>query len=406
MRLFIAIHYLEIGGVETSLINLLLSLDPQQVEVDLLVYDPRGEMMEFIPGWVKQIEAPKAYRYIERPLKETLLAGEWKMVWARLRAKWAMRQYSKQHHPEDGGAIFGYIGRYITPILPSLANLGHYDLAISYLTPHNIVLKKVDASKKVAWIHTDYSTIDVNAALELPVWSGFDHIVSISDHVSETFCSVFPSLRPKLLRIDNVLTTKFVRQRACGERPDDMPLYKDAVHLLTIGRFSYPKNIESIPRFCRLLREKGINVHWFIIGYGDSTLIEQALEQEAMGDYVHLLGKRANPYPYIAHCDWYVQPSRYEGKSVAVTEAQILCKPVIITAYPTAASQVKHGKDGVIVPLDSPEHTAEGMAKVLQDTTLRQQLTDYLSNHNYSNEQEAEKVMQLMEHSPTNETDN
>lgn len=208
---------------------------------------------------------------------------------------------------------------------------------------------------------------------------------------------MFPSLRPKLLRIDNVLTTDFVRQRAHGGRPDDMPLHKDAVHLLTIGRFSYPKNIESIPRFCRLLREKGINVHWFIIGYGDSTLIEQALEQEAMSGYVHILGKRANPYPYIAHCDWYVQPSRYEGKSVAVTEAQILCKPVIITAYPTAASQVQDGKDGVIVPLDSPEHTAEGMAKTLEDTTLQQQLTDYLSTHDYGNEQEAEKVMQLME---------
>jgi hypothetical protein len=397
MRLFIAIHYLEIGGVETSLINLLLALNPQRVEVDLLVYDPRGEMMEFIPGWVKQIEAPKAYRYIERPLKETLLAGEWRMVWARLRAKWAMLQYSKQRQPKDGSAISSYIGQYVTPILPSLAHLGHYDLAISYLNPHDIVLQKVNASKKVAWTYTDYSSIDVNAALELPVWSGFDHIVSISDHVSKTFCSVFPSLRSKLLRIDNVLTTEFVRQRAHGERPDDMPLHQNAIHLLTIGRFSYPKNIESIPRFCRLLREKGLNVHWFIIGYGDSTLIDQAIEQEAMSDYVHILGKRANPYPYIAHCDWYVQPSRYEGKSVAVTEAQILCKPVIITAYPTAASQVKNGKDGVIVPLDSPEHTAEGMANALQNITLQQQLTDYLSTHDYGNEQEAEKVMQLME---------
>ena len=354
-------------------------------------------MMEFIPGWVKQIEAPKAYRYIERPLKETLLAGEWRMVWARLRAKWAMLQYSKQRQPKDGSAISSYIGQYVTPILPSLAHLGHYDLAISYLNPHDIVLQKVNASKKVAWTYTDYSSIDVNAALELPVWSGFDHIVSISDHVSKTFCSVFPSLRSKLLRIDNVLTTEFVRQRAHGERPDDMPLHQNAIHLLTIGRFSYPKNIESIPRFCRLLREKGLNVHWFIIGYGDSTLIDQAIEQEAMSDYVHILGKRANPYPYIAHCDWYVQPSRYEGKSVAVTEAQILCKPVIITAYPTAASQVKNGKDGVIVPLDSPEHTAEGMANALQNITLQQQLTDYLSTHDYGNEQEAEKVMQLME---------
>lgn len=396
MRLFISIHYLEIGGVETSLINLLLALNPQRVEVDLLVYDPRGEMMEFIPSWVKQIKAPKTYRYIERPLKETLLAGEWRMVWARLRAKWAMQRYTMQKYPKDGSAIFGYIGNYVTPILSSLDYLGEYDLAISYLTPHNIVLKKIDASKKVAWIHTDYSTIDVNAALELPVWEGFDHIVSISDHVSETFCSVFPSLRPKLLRIDNVLTTEFVRQRARGERPDDMPLHKDAVHLLTIGRYSHQKYLDSIPTLCRLLREKGINVHWFIIGYGDSTLIDAALEQEAMSDYVHLLGKRANPYPYIAHCDWYVQPSRYEGKSVAVTEAQILCKPVIITAYPTAASQVTHGKDGVIVPLDTPELTAEGMAKSLQDTALRQQLTDYLTAHDYGNEQEAQKVMQLM----------
>ena len=90
MRIFIAIHYLEIGGVETSLINLLLALDPNRVEVDLLVYDPRGEMMELIPDWVHQIKAPKTYHYIERPLKETLLVGEWKMVWARLRAKWAM----------------------------------------------------------------------------------------------------------------------------------------------------------------------------------------------------------------------------------------------------------------------------------------------------------------------------
>ena len=91
MRIFIAIHYLEIGGVETSLINLLLALDPNRVEVDLLVYDPRGEMMELIPDWVPQIKAPKAYHYIERPLKETLLTAAFKVAWARLKAKWEMR---------------------------------------------------------------------------------------------------------------------------------------------------------------------------------------------------------------------------------------------------------------------------------------------------------------------------
>ena len=377
MRIFIAIHYLEIGGVETSLINLLLALDPNRVEVDLLVYDPRGEMMELIPDWVRQIKAPKTYHYIERPLKETLLAGEWNLVWARLRAKWAMRQY-------------------VTPILPSLDYLGEYDLAISYLTPHDIVKEKVNARQKIAWIHTDYSTIDVNAELELPIWASFDHIVSISDHVSQTFSTVFPRLSPKLLRIDNLLTSDFVRQRAKGDCPQDMSLQKDAIRLLTIGRYSYPKNLESIPLLCRLLREQGLNIEWFIIGYGDDSLIQSALTQEQMEDHVHLLGKKANPYPYIAHCDWYIQPSRYEGKSIAVTEAQILGKPVMVTAYPTAASQITPGKDGLIVPMDTPESTAQAMGLALRDTDTRERMISYLQTHDYGNAAEVEKVYQLL----------
>ena len=396
MRIFIAIHYLEIGGVETSLINLLQALDPERVEVDLFVYDPRGEMMEFIPNRINLLKAPKAYNYIERPIKEVLLAGQFKIALARLKAKWEMQQYTRVKHPKDSSAIFGYIGKCITPILPSLYYLGEYDLAISYLMPHNIVKEKVKARKKIAWIHTDYSTIDVNAELELPIWASYNHIISISDHVSKTFSTVFPSLRPKLLRIDNLLTSDFVRQRAQGERPIDMPLYKDAIHLLTIGRYSYQKNIESIPLLCRLLRELGLNIHWFVIGYGDDTLIQNALSLEQMEGYVHLLGKRTNPYPYIAHCDWYIQPSRYEGKSIAVTEAQILGKPVIVTAYPTAASQIKQGQDGLIVPMDSPEVTAKAMAKALRDTPLREHIFTYLQANDYGNAEEVEKIYHLV----------
>ena len=47
-------------------------------------------------------------------------------------------------------------------------------------------------------------------------------------------------------------------------------------------------------------------------------------------------------------CDLYVQPSRYEGKAVTVTEAKILAKPILITNYSTAESQIEDGIDGVI----------------------------------------------------------
>lgn len=397
-RIFISIHYLEIGGAETSLIGLLQALDPEQVEVDLFVHDHRGEMMPFIPQWVNLLPEIPEYAGIERPMVEVLKKGHIQLLLARLVARWQFQQYVRKNHPKDGSSLFGYIGKYVTPILPSLHRYGIYDLAISFLTPHNIVLEKVQAKKKICWIHTDYTNIDVNATLELPVWSRYDYIVSISEEVGKGFCQVFPSLQSKLIEIENILSPAFIRKRAQeGGLPQDMPTSPQEITLLTIGRYCYAKKMEEIPILCRLLREKGLSVKWYIIGFGSSdTDIRQAIQQEGMQEHVVLLGKRTNPYPYIAACDWYIQPSRYEGKSVVVREAQILQKPVIITAYPTAASQVTNGMDGVIVPLPV-EACAEAMAKALTNQELKAQIVEHLCTHDYGNEKEVEKIYQIIE---------
>ena len=113
-----------------------------------------------------------------------------------------------------------------------------------------------------------------------------------------------------------------------------------------------------------------------------------------MEDHVIILGKKTNPYPYIKACDIYVQPSRYEGKSVTVREAQILCKPVIVTNYTTAPSQIKDGIDGVIVPMDNTK-CADGIVDFIKNKDLQSQIIDYLQTHHYGNEEEVEKVYQL-----------
>ncbi len=134
---------------------------------------------------------------------------------------------------------------------------------------------------------------------------------------------------------------------------------------------------------------------WYIIGYGDDTLIRQKIKDAGMENHVVILGKRDNPYPYIKACDIYVQPSRYEGKSVTVREAQMLCKPVVVTNYPTASSQIKNGVDGIIVPMDN-DGCAKGLAKVILDKDMQKRLTDYLKTHDYGNESEVEKIYQLL----------
>ena len=134
---------------------------------------------------------------------------------------------------------------------------------------------------------------------------------------------------------------------------------------------------------------------WYIIGYGEDTLIRQKIKDAGMENHVVILGKRDNPYPYIKACDIYVQPSRYEGKSVTVREAQMLCKPVVVTNYPTASSQIKNGVDGIIVPMDN-DGCAKGLAKVILDKDMQKRLTDYLKTHDYGNESEVEKIYQLL----------
>ena len=125
-------------------------------------------------------------------------------------------------------------------------------------------------------------------------------------------------------------------------------------------------------------------------------MIKKRIRECGMEQYVILLGKKVNPYPYMKACDIYVQPSRYEGKAVTVREAQILYKPVVITNFPTAKSQLQDGVDGLIVPLDN-DLAAKGIANFIKNVSLQQRFIEYMQTHDYGNEKEVKKIYALME---------
>lgn len=346
-----------------------------------------------IPPQVNLLPEIPEYAQIERPLKEVLRDGYLRILMARLKAKWQFARYAKRNQPKDGSAVFSYVAQSVASFLPPIAPEKEYDLAISFLAPHDIVLKKVRAKKKVAWIHTDYSQIDVDQALELPVWAGYDKIVSISPDVTKAFLGVFPSLEHKIVEIPNVLSPMFVRERAESLSNAmvemEMPREYGFVNLLSVGRFSSSKNFDNVPVICQKILASGLSVRWYIVGYGgDEVLIRRKIQEAGMEESVILLGKKANPYPYMKACDIYVQPSRYEGNAVTVREAQILGKPVVITNYPTAHSQVRDGQDGIIVPMDN-EGCAKGIAAVISDREKRARMSTFCLAHDYGNESEA-----------------
>lgn len=395
-RIIILMHYLELGGAEMALIGLLHALDPEKVDVDLFIYSHQGPLMKFIPKWVNLLPEKTAYAMIERPMTEALKRGQVGVVAGRLLAKYKHKKYLKENNPAgEDASIYSFIGKEVTRFLPHISSRT-YDLCISFLLPHDIGLLKVNAKKKLAWIHTDYSRMSVNSALESRVWSAYDRIASISPAVAESFIKVFPETRNKIVEIENILSSDFVKQRSVDSKNSEDLLGSPT--LLSIGRYVYAKNYDNLPDICRRLvvDYKMPNLKWYIIGFGDDSLIREKIKEAGMEENVILLGKKENPYPYIKTCNVYVQPSRYEGKSVTVREAQILGKPVVVTNYPTASSQIKDGVDGVIVPLDN-EGAARGLANFINNTDLQTQISTYLDSHDYGNEEEVRKIYKILE---------
>lgn len=395
-HILIISHSLGVGGAERSLIGLLYALDSRKYDVDLFLLRYDGELLSTIPEYIHLLPELAAYTVLARPMKTTLKEGHFLLTGARLTGKIAAALYAKRHRHTDSAVSLEYSHKYTCPFMPSIQPEIEYDLAISFLTPHYFAARKVQAKRKIAWIHTDYSEVQVNVPSERAMWSAYDYIASISDAVTDSFLSVFPSLEGKILKIENILPVNLIQNQA-NQSISKTEMPRKGICLLSIGRYCTAKNFDNVPDICSRLLRKGLDVYWYIIGFGcDEQLILDKIAESSMQDRVILLGKKENPYPYIVACDLYVQPSRYEGKCVTVREAQMLGKPVVITRYATSASQLEDGVDGVIVPMDN-EGCAAGIAALLRDPEKIKRLSENCKARDYSNAQEVEKLYKLME---------
>ena len=388
-------HALELGGAERALLALLESLDPGKCDIDLFLLRHQGELLTKIPPYVHLLLESPSYACLAQPFHDTLKKGQFGVALGRVLGKYRAKQFQAAHPSSlESGVALEYSHKYTKAFMPQISQKT-YDLAVSFLTPHYFVAEKVRARKKAAWIHTDYAALSIDTPSELSMWSPYDHIVSISDRCSQSFLERFPSLKDRIVQIPNLLSPNLIRQEAREAAAPEMNI--PGVKLLSVGRFCAAKNFDNVPDLCLRLRQQGLDVHWFLIGYGgDEALIRSKIAETGTSDHVTILGKKSNPYPYIKVCDLYVQPSRYEGNCVSVHEAQILGKPVVITRYATSSSQLEDGVDGVIVPMDN-EGCAVGIAALLRDPKRMEQLSQVCKLRDYSNRQEVKKLYQMME---------
>ena len=396
-KILVVASDMEIGGAERALLGLLEALNKKKYQVDLFLLRHAGPFMQFIPEGVNLLPENSKYSDLGVPIQDVLIRGHLGMAFGRARGKYKAKRFiAKNNLKKENSVEIHYSFKYTLNFLPEISNF-EYDLALGFTTPYYIIDKKVHAKKKAVWIHTDYSTLDGDRNEEQKVWEAYPFIVSISEAVTNSFLKIYPGLKDRIYPIDNIVSEELIQKQAnMFDVEKEIASEKGVIKILSIGRFTKAKNFDNVPDICAQIISMGILVKWYIIGYGnDRKLIERKIKEANMEDYVSLLGRKENPYPYIKNCDIYIQPSRYEGKAVAVKEAQILHKPVVITNFPTASSQLRNGIDGIIVPMDN-SGCAKGIVDLLKNSEKIQNLIDNCSTSRYSNCEEIEKIYALL----------
>lgn len=384
-KILIVMPTLYNGGAERSLVNLLNELPKNKYDIDILLFKREGMFMSQVPKDATILETPKDVKTMYGSLKDAGFKLPWKLVGN------AISKILTHNSREKRGFRWKY---FYGPMIKKMSK--HYDVAIAYISGEVLyfVDEKVNADKKIVWIHNDYRSAQHPRKYDYKHLKNMDSIVSISDSCVDILKNEFPEFENKIYMIENITSSVVLDKRAQEFYPKEFD--HNGTNILSIGRLHEQKGFDMAIKAASIMKREGIKFKWFVIGSGElESELKKQIVNEGVEDCFILLGARENPYPYIKNCTMFVQPSRYEGKSVVLDEAKILGATIVATAYPTINDQLVDGKEGLIVKM-SPKEIANGLIILLKNKELRMNFKNYLNSREYGNQSEIKKYIQLI----------
>ena len=324
--LFVA-QNMALGGIQTSLVNLLNEICAgEEYQVHLFAFAP-GALLDKVPETVTVTCGGKLLRLSATPVVQVLKSGNpvdialraWLIFLARLRGcQYVYGKLLRRYQREET-----------------------YDIAVSYFNDvpagyfnrgtNHYVAEYVRARQKVAWFHTDPVAGNFDPAYCRKVYRPFHTIVCVSRAVKERFDAFLPEYADRTAVFYNRFPEAEIRMLA----QEYKPFVQGGYHIVTVARVdNVSKRIDGIVRLCRRLKEDGINgFFWHIVGDGPDRAADEALaKQLGVSDVICFEGEKSNPYPFVKAADVFALYSAYEGFPMVVGEAQALGTYILTTS--------------------------------------------------------------------------
>lgn len=162
--------------------------------------------------------------------------------------------------------------------------------------------------------------------------------------------------------------------------------------LLTVGNVTPRKGQDIVIRAMPHILKEVPDVHYLIVGIptkkDDFFKVAKKLN---VSDHVHFLGKATSEtvVQFLNCCDVFLMTSKhtsegdFEGYGIAVVEAALCGKPVIVSANSGLPEAMIDGETGFVVPEGDEISTAEKVVRLLKDENLRRGMGESARLHSY-----------------------
>lgn len=232
------------------------------------------------------------------------------------------------------------IVKYINPSLLYLSSVKRifkdieFDVELAYL--EGIATKIVSGSntnsKKIAWVHCDFSNNHWCAHYyksyqeEKSSYKKFNSIFFVTERQKESF-SRYWNIKEELYVIPNFLDINLIRELAEENvEPINRP------YICAIGSLKPVKGFDLLIDAFFVFSKCNNDCHLYILGKGylESKLKEKIVAYN-LDKRVHIIGFQSNPYKYIKNSIGLIQTSRSESFGYVLLESAILGKRVVAT---------------------------------------------------------------------------